>query len=1024
MKSTPTIKTFTQYQPQELEAEIRAYWTANKTYQNMADRRKGRKTFYFLDGPPYVNASPHVGHVKTTTCKDIWTRLRYMQGFDAKMQAGFDCHGLPVEVMVEKELGVQSKQDIEKMGIDKFDALCLQKVENNEKIWMSIYQDIAALKGHFEPYFTYKPDYIQSAWWTLKQLHEKGLLVEGNKSIHWCPHCETALSGYEVSDSYKEVVDPSVYLKFKVKGATNEYLLVWTTTPWTLPSNVALAVAGAEQYIKVKVGDEFYILAEKRAEAVLKEICGITNYEIVDTFAGTKLDGLRYEPIIESEQQVQTSKDERAYRVYLSIPLMAKKKYKKHETSQKLEDEFQQFVTVDDGTGLVHCAPGHGQTDHFFGKHYRLPTLSPIDEKGCFTDQVVFLRGQFFKKANNTVTEKLKFQGSLLHAGQVKHSYPLCWRCKNPLVFRISRQWYLNIEPIKDKMVAANQAVHWMPEHGKEALNNWLADANDWCISQQRFWGIPMPIWQCGSCGRKKVIGSVDELKENATSDLNYKGALDDLHRHTVDGIHLKCECGKTMHRVKDIFNVWFDSSIAPWASLGYPFQNKEWFDQRLQEESGLADLVVESQDQVRGWFYVLLFTAMATFDKPAYKNISMMGWVTDEKGDKMSKSVGNVVWAQDALKQLGGDGMRLYYCWDIAPWDVQKFSFTSAKEVYKAMNIWFNALAFYESYKPEGFKAENGLDVKGKTDGKTATKYTLKSPEDAWLLSRLNTLTSEILQHYESFEFHHVGRKLVDFLVNDYSRWYIKLVRDRSAANDESARQCFSVMHHALRQMSLLFAPVTPFMSEYVWQKLGEKESVHHQDYPVAVVGAADAEMEATMSAAMAITDAGNAARKDADIKLRWPVQQVLVTGGADVEKAVVRLQKILMQSLNALNVTYYENAPEDARQMVKKDLSGFKDAHVYLDKSRDESLTNLCRFRELTRAIQSQRKAAKLNVKDLITLNIHVQDMAFKTFLEKNADALRDAVTAKRVEFASEKQAHEETVEDVPVSFSLKKA
>ena len=1002
------MKTFTQYDPHELEAEIRRYWKENQIPQSLSAHRTGAKTFYLLDGPPYVNASPHVGHVKATTCKDIWTRLRHMQGYDAKIQAGFDCHGLPVEVMVEKELGVQSKQDVEKMGIDKFDALCLQKVINNEKIWLSVYDGLGAWRGYFDPYFTYKPYYIESAWWTLKRLHEKGLLVEGNKSIHWCPHCETALSGYEVSNSYKDVNDPSVYLKFKVHEKQNEYLLVWTTTPWTLPSNVAIGAAGSESYVKVQVGDEVYILAEKRAEAVLKEACGSSDYTILEKFPGTKLDGLRYEPIIDCEQVRTAQKEDRAYRVYLSIPLMAKKQYKKHQTGQKAEEEYQHFVTVEDGTGLVHAAPGHGQADHFFGKHYKLPVLSPINEKGCFSSDVGFLQGQFFKKANTPVIEKLKAQGSLLHAGTLTHSYPLCWRCKNPLVFRVSRQWYLSIEPIKEKMLAANQAVHWMPEFGKDALNNWLADATDWCISQQRFWGIPIPIWQCGDCGRKKVIGSVEELRKNATKPV---GALDDLHRHTVDSIELHCECGKAMHRIKDIFNVWFDSSIASWASLGYPFQNKEWFDRRLQE-NGLSDMVVEAQDQVRGWFYVQLFTAMATFDKPAYQNVSMMGWVVDEKGEKMSKSVGNVVWAQDALKQLGGDVMRLYYCWDIAPWDVQKFSFTSAKEVYKALNIVWNALAFYNAYKPDGYKP------------KIPDK---KAPEDAWLLSRLNSVTTEVLHHYEKFEFHHVGRKLVDFAVNDFSRWYIKLIRDRAAANDESAHHVFHTMHHVLTQLALLYAPITPFLSEYVWHQLGHKGSVHHQDYPKANAKQSDADLEERMAAAMAITEASNAARKDADIKLRWPVKQVVVVGDATVEKAVVSLQKILLNSLNALQVTYYQNAPDDTaaapNQMVKKDLSGYKNAAVFLDTTRDEKLVNLARFRELTRAIQSQRKTAGFNVKDSITLTLHVGDAAFSEFLQKNAESLKGAVTASTVDFAQEKQAHEKKAEDVEFSFGFEK-
>ncbi|MBI4361176.1 isoleucine--tRNA ligase [Candidatus Micrarchaeota archaeon] len=979
------------FEPHRIEEWVRQYWKKEKVPQKLSAHRKNARPFYLLDGPPYVNASPHVGHVKATTCKDIWTRLRIMQGFDAKIQPGFDCHGLPVEVMVEKELGIQSKQDVEKMGVEKFDALCLQKVLNNEKVWLSVYDQLGAWRAYVEPYFTYKPYYVESAWWTLKTLHEKGFLVEGNKAIHWCPHCETALSGYEVSDSYKDVTDPSLYVKFQVKGKPDEYLLVWTTTPWTLPSNVAIAVLASETYVRAKAGKDTYILAKKRADDVLKQTIGL-DFEIVEEFKGEKLDGLRYEPLVSCEQQKEIASNEGAYRVYLSINLMAKKKYKKHETKAKVEEEFQQFVTVDDGTGLVHTAPGHGQTDHFFGKHYNLPVLSPVNEQGQFSEKVGFLKGQFFKKANKTVLELLERQGNLLHSGTVTHSYPLCWRCKSPLVFRVSRQWYLSVEPIKEKLLSANANVNWMPEFGREAMNNWLADAQDWCISQQRFWGIPIPIWQC-SCGRKKVIGSVDELRASATKD---PGELSDLHRHSVDGIQLECDCGKKMSRIKDIFNVWFDSSIAPWASLGYPYQNKELFE-RLSGDC-LVDLVTESQDQIRGWFYVLLFTGMAVFDKPAYRSVSMMGWVVDEKGNKMSKSVGNVVWAQDAVKELGGDVMRLYYCWDIAPWDVQKFSFTSAKEVYKALNIYWNAFLYYDSYKPATWMPK---------------EPSLKAVEDAWLVSRLNTITKEILAHYESFEFHHVGRKLVDFAVNDFSRWYIKLVRDR---NDEDV---FDTLHHVLRQLTLLLAPITPFATEYVWHHLGNKNSVHFESYPVPDEARIQNDLEAAMQAAMHVTEATNAARKDAGFKLRWPVRQVVVTGEPAVENAVVNLQSILLSSLNALEVSYHQEKPQGGAYAVKE----FKGGAVFVNTERDDNLEHMARFRELTRKIQAERKKAGLHVKDQIALSLHVADSSFRDFVSKHLGELKSAVSASNATLADSKQKIQENAEDVDVSFSFEK-
>lgn len=1016
------MESLKKYDPQAVEQLVREAWKKEKVAQKLAENRQGAKKYYLLDGPPYVNSLPHVGHVKTTTCKDIWTRLRYMQGFNTFIQPGFDCHGLPVEVMVEKELGTQSKQDIEKMGVEEFDALCLKKVENNEKAWLRAYDALGAWRAYFEPYFTYKPYYIESAWWTLKRLHEKGFLVEGSKSIHWCPKCETALSGYEVSDSYKDVTDPSIYVKFKVKGKKNEFLLVWTTTPWTLPSNTALAVAGNEEYAKAKVGKEVYILAKKLVNKALAEDCQL-EYEIIETFPGSKLDGLKYEPLVESEQQKEAVKNNSAYRVYMSIPIMVRKKYKKHKPTEEAlsvaasmtakhfgsdgqlktvvrasdageeREEFEQFVTVEDGTGIVHTAPGHGQTDNFFGKHYNLPVLSPVDEQGKFTAGVSFLAGMFFKKADKVVLELLQKEGKILHEDKVTHSYPLCWRCKSPLVFRVSRQWYLSIEPIKERMVSANQDVNWMPSFGKDAFNNWVSEATDWCISQQRFWGIPIPIWVCDECGRKKVIGSVEELRQNAIKD---PGLLKDLHRHSVDSIALKCECGKQMRRIKDIFNVWYDSSISPWASLGYPFRNKELFESLTGDT--IVDAINESQDQIRGWFYVLMFTGMAAFDKPAYRNVSMMGWVVDEKGEKMSKSVGNVVWAEDALKQVGADAIRLYYCWDVAPWDVQKFSLATAREVYKSLNILWNSLIFYESYKPEKFKP---------------SAPTLLETEDKWLVSRLNTVTTEIIRHFELFEFHHVGRKLLDFTVNDFSRWYIKLIRDRAGEGDE---ECFNVLYHVLRQLSLLMAPITPFISDYLWRRLGGKESVHLQYYPTGEKG--DDQLEKIMDIAIQTTEAANAARTEAGIKLRAPVKRVCVVGDAGVEKAVTSLQSIMLRSLNSLHVTYLDRAPEG--NFAEKE---FQFGKVYVDLERDEQLQQMEMFRELTRKIQENRKKAGLHVKDEISLKLQVSDSKFKAFLKKQENGLKNAVNAARVGFVTSKQKTEDKVEDVAVSFSFEK-
>ncbi|VVB67919.1 Isoleucine--tRNA ligase [Candidatus Norongarragalina meridionalis] len=961
------MRAIERYDSKLVEEEVRTFWKEKQIPQGLAEHRKVAKKYFVLDGPPYVNGTPHVGHVKTTACKDVWTRFKYMQGYDTYIQPGFDCHGLPVEVVVQKELGVQTKQDIDKMGIDKFDAACLQKILNNEKVWMDYYQQLGAWRAYFEPYFTYKKYYIESAWWTAKTLHEKGFLVEGETPTFWCAHCETVLSGYEVSDSYKDLTDPSLYVKFRVKGAKNEYLVAWTTTPWTLISNVALFVHPKETYVKAKVGDEIFIMAKARLDAVLKDMLK-EKYEIIEEFPGERLSGTEYEPLL--DVPVQKGLGDKAHRVYLSVHIMKFKRYKKHKLTNADEEEYEEFVTMSDGSGIVHCAPGHGASDHYVGKHYGLPAVSPVDEQGNFTSKAGNeLKGKFVKAADKEIIERLDSEGKLLHAGKVTHSYPLCWRCKNPLIYRLTKQWYFKIDDIKEKMLDSNESVNWMPSFGKEAFGNWLEQSGDWCISRQRYWAIPLPIWVCNKCNRKEVIGSVAELREKAEKD---PGELDDLHRHTVDSIKLKCvTCGGSMERIKDVFDVWYDSGISPWASLGYPFRNKELFESMYP-----VDLINESQDQIRGWFYTLMFASMATHGKPAFKNVAMMGWVVDEKGEKMSKSLGNVIPAKEGIEKVGADAIRLYYCWEIAPWDVQKFSLHSASEVQKALNILWNSFAFFKMYAPQGFRA---------------TAPEAEAPEDLWILSRLNSLAKEVPGHVENFEFHHAGRKLMRFIVDDYSRWYVKLTRDRA-----SDAQCANVMYKCLVETTKMLAPFCPFITEYLYQELkqygGEKEeSVHYCAYPKPDEAAIDSMLEERMAVAMRVAEAVNSLRREQGIKLRWPVRAVIVTGNETAAKAVHELQGVMINSLNSVSVTYSDTEPG----LPFKEFDGGK---AFLDPKRDEELLNQALFRELVRAIQSSRKQNGFNVSERVSLTLYTTSKA-SFFLQECLEDLKEEVGAKSV-------------------------
>ncbi|MFQ5406632.1 MAG: isoleucine--tRNA ligase, partial [Candidatus Micrarchaeia archaeon] len=856
-----------------------------------------------------------------------------------------------------------------------------------------------AWRAYFEPYFTYKNYYVESGWWTAKQLHEKGFLTEGKRPIHWCPKCETSLSGYEVSDSYKDVSDPSIFVKFKLKGR-KESLLVWTTTPWTLPGNVAVVVHPKETYAKVKLKktNEVVVLAEKRLKPILEDALKLksSDYEVLDKIKGSGLDGVEYEPLLDTPQQEEVSKNRKAHKTYLSVVIMANKKYKKHkmktqEKKDEQRDEYEEFVTMDEGTGAVHTAPGHGQTDSFIGKYYDLPSVSPVDQRGHFTkDAGEVFNVLFVKKAYKKIISALEEQGKLLHSEYKTHRAALCWRCKTQLIFRLSRQWYLKVDPIKEKMVNANEGVSWLPPFGKEKFRNWIAQREDWCVSQQRYWGIPMPIWICPSCQSKEVIGSVEELKEKAVTETLPEN-FEDLHRHTVDEIKLKCSCGNESKRIRDIFNVWFDSGIAPWASLGYPFKNKELF-----EEVFPVDLITESQDQIRGWFDSLMFSSMATFNKAPYKAVGLMGWVLDEKGEKMSKSQGNVTWAKDGIQKLGADVIRLYYCFEVPPWEVQKFSFKTATEAQRALGILWNTFAFYDTYASENFEP---LEINAEFMKNAKT-------EDKFIVSRLNTNAKKVTESLEEFAFHDAGRGAISFIVNDFSRWYVKLIRDRtSTTNDKTDRQqALSVMHHVILTTTKLLAPITPFISEELFQRLKKRDSslteksVHYALYPSCDDEVTDPAFENKMETAMKITEAANSARSDAKIKLRWPVREILVSGNQKIKQTVNDLQSVLTKSTNSLKASFVDKKPKG---FVEKE---FDEGKLFLNPERDEEMVNAAAFREIVRAVQQARKDNGFVVSEKIALTVNAGNVQLINYLKANSEKLQEEVGAKSAAFGKE--------------------
>jgi isoleucyl-tRNA synthetase len=702
------------------------------------------------------------------------------------------------------------------------------------------------------------------------------MAYEGKKPVFWCPSCETALAGYEATDSYKNVTDPSIYIKFQLVLEPETSLLVYTTTPWTLPANCAVMVAPEELYVKVKTEKHGNLILAKERLVLLKQLD--VQYTLIEEFKGKALDGKKYHSLIDVPSQHALQKNPNALRVFLSIPILKERVGSKVAAKKGLKtgDVFEDFVTVLEGTGLVHCAPGHGKSDNEIGKHYGIPEVSPLDDQCKFTAEVGPFQGQFVKSADHAIAELLHQTGRLLHYGTIEHSYPLCWRCKSPLIFRMSNQWFLKIDPIREQMLEANEKVNWQPDFAKERFANWVANADDWNFSRQRYWGVPIPIWK-GKSGATYVIGSEEELRRLATKKLPANFDL-----HTVNDVSIKHpETGEEMHRIHDIFDVWYDSGSAPFASLGYPFHNKELFENHYP-----IDRINESQDQIRGWFYSLMFCNIATFGTAPYKTISMPGWVLDEKGDKMSKSVGNMIFAKDALEELGADVIRFYYCWEISPASTQKFNMETIKnDVRKLFSIWSNLVQLVKN-----------------SSVSFSEHIVPKTMEDSWLLSRLHRTIKEVRDNVESFELHLAGRSLQEFIMEDLSRTYVQLVRDR-LDNEELPAQLISL---SLWETSKLSAAITPFQSEIVYEELrpyftGNKEaSVHLEILPIPHIEIINDALEEEMTLASDLVSGILAARDKAVIGVRWPVAEITIDIAEEFTEKIDGISELIKRQTN----------------------------------------------------------------------------------------------------------------------------
>ena len=830
------------------EKKVEEFWKENHIFEKSMENRKEGETYTFYDGPPTANGKPHIGHVLTRVIKDMIPRYRTMKGYMVPRKAGWDTHGLPVELEVEKKLGLDGKEQIEEYGMEPFIKQCKESVWKYKGMWEDFSSTVGFWADMEHPYVTYYDDYIESEWWALKEIWNKKLLYKGFKIVPYCPRCGTPLSAQEVSQGYKTVKERSAVVRFKVVGE-DAYFLAWTTTPWTLPSNVALCVNPDETYCKVKAADGYiYYMAEALLDKVLGKLAkeeGEKAYEVLETYKGTDLEYKAYEPLFACAGEAA-----------------AKQKKKAHFVT------CDNYVTMSDGTGIVHIAPAFGEDDSRIGRNYELPFVQFVDGQGNLTKETPYA-GVFVKKADPMVLTDLDKEGKLFDAPKFEHDYPHCWRCDTPLIYYARESWFIKMTAVKDDLIRNNNTINWIPESiGKGRFGDWLENVQDWGISRNRYWGTPLNIWQC-ECGHMHSIGSRQELFEMSGDE---RAKTVELHRPYIDEITLKCpECGGEMHRVPEVIDCWFDSGAMPFAQHHYPFENKELFEQQFP-----ANFISEAVDQTRGWFYSLLAESTLLFNKAPYKNVIVLGHVQDENGQKMSKSKGNAVDPFDALNKYGADAIRWYFYINSAPWLPNRFHGKAVVEGQrKFMSTLWNTYAFFVLY----------ADI----DNFDPTKYELNYDQlpvmDKWLLSRLNTTVQAVDNDLANYKIPEAARALQEF-VDEMSNWYVRRSRERFWAKgmEQNKINAYMTLYHALVTIAKTAAPMIPFMTEDIYQNLVRSvdkdapESIHLCDFPTVNEAWIDKDLEADMKELLEIVVLGRACRNTANIKNRQPIGTMYV--------------------------------------------------------------------------------------------------------------------------------------------------
>ena len=872
------------------EKDVEKFWRENDIFRKSTENRKEGKTYTFYDGPPTANGKPHIGHVLTRVIKDMIPRYRTMKGHMVPRKAGWDTHGLPVELEVEKLLGLDGKEQIEEYGLDPFICKCKESVWKYKGMW----EDFSATVGFWadmdDPYVTYHDDYIESEWWALKEIWKKDLLYKGFKIVPYCPRCGTPLSSHEVAQGYRAVKERSAIVRFRVK-AEDAYFLAWTTTPWTLPSNLALCVNPDEVYVKVKAADGYtYYMAQALIDKVLGKLwdeeTGKAAYEVLETYTGKDLEYKEYEPLFACAGEGAARQNKKAHYVTCDS-----------------------YVTMTDGTGIVHIAPAFGEDDAQVGRKYGLPFVQFVDGKGNMTQETSYA-GMFVKDADPEILKDLDREGKLFDAPKFEHDYPFCWRCDTPLIYYARESWFIKMTAVKDDLIRNNNTINWIPESiGKGRFGDWLENIQDWGISRNRYWGTPLNVWEC-ECGHMHSIGSRQELEEMSG---NPAAKTVELHRPYIDEITIKCpKCGKEMHRVPEVIDCWFDSGAMPFAQHHYPFENKELFEQQFP-----AQFISEAVDQTRGWFYSLLAESTLLFNKAPYENVIVMGHVQDENGQKMSKSKGNAVDPFDALKQYGADAIRWYFYINSAPWLPKRFHGKAVMEGQrKFMGTLWNTYAFFVLY--------------ANIDGFDATKYTLEYDKlpamDKWLLSRLNTVVQDVDYDLENYRIPEAARALQDF-VDEMSNWYVRRGRERFWAKgmEQDKINAYMTLYTALVTVSKAAAPMIPFMTEQIYLNLVKSvdkeapESIHLCDFPVADLQMIDKKLEEDMKSVLDTVVLGRAARNTANIKNRQPIGKMYVKAEAELSDFY---RDIIADELNVKEIVYSQDVRDFTTYTFKPQL------------------------------------------------------------------------------------------------------